>query len=176
MGYSFQGIFTNHYHQNIIDAARLRWPFCTVSRVDSPFDGIAIYREEEKYPALFEQEFKDHRRLQDELVEFSIAFPEIMFIHLWTDCHGGDCYYDGFVCRNNNILLDNRGKGPKSFSRRFEQEKLRALLKHFDVSLSGMAYFQPFERGYLESNIISKPEVLPIPSSQKKKRWWQFGL
>jgi len=174
MGYSFQGIFTNHQDQNIIDAARHRWPFCTVSRVDSPFNGIAIYRGEEKNPALFDQEFKDHRRLQDELGEFTLAFPEILFIHLWTDCHGGDCYYDGFVCMDNRILLDNRSKGPKSFSRIFERDKLRTLLRHFDVSLNGMAYFEPFERGYFESNIISKPESLSTSSSERKKPWWRF--
>src|SRR5262245_49452797 len=107
MSYRFQGIFTNHSHQNIVGAARRRWPFCTVSRIETPFDGMAIYREEEKNSALFEQEFKDHRRLEDELGEFSKTFPEITFIHLWTDCHGGDCCYDGFVCRNSSIILDN---------------------------------------------------------------------
>lgn len=100
------------------------------------------------------QSYNEKDRLVNELPEFSTKFPDVTFIYLWTDCQGGDCYYDGFACRNGKIIIDNRGKGADFYSRSFELDKLQAVVEKLGVNVSGN--FEPFERGFFndEKNII----------------------
>ena len=113
MGFSFTGIFTNTKDKTVIEAAKRRWPFCIIYLVQIPFEGIAIYREPERIDDTYVQSYNEKDRIENELQEFSSQFPDTNFIHLRTDCHGGDCTYDGFACRHGKIILDNRGKGPE---------------------------------------------------------------
>ena len=176
MGFSFSGIFTNTNDKAVIEAAKLQWPFCIIYKVLKPFEGIAIYREPEMIAGTFIQSYQEKDRIEDELPAFSSRFPETTFIHLWTDCHGGDCYYDGLACRNGKILIDNRGKGPGKFSREYEREKLRKVVKTLGVYIGG-GYFEPFERDFFDNkeNIIypGKKSVQPA-KIENKKSWWKF--
>lgn len=149
MGFSFRGIFTNTKNEAVIAAVIQRWPFCFIKNVEDPFNGIMVSRKSETDPKLYIREFDEKQRFETELPEFSTQFPGITFIYLWSDGHGGDCYYDGYACRNGQILIDNRGEGPDKFSRHFETEKLRAVVEALDVSIAG--YFAPFEREFLEN-------------------------
>ncbi|HLG39440.1 MAG TPA: hypothetical protein VI461_07220 [Chitinophagaceae bacterium] len=153
MGFSFTGIFTNTKDNAVIEAAKKQWPFCTIYRVQKPFEGISIYRDTEKIDGTYIQSYDEKDKIEKELQEFSSPFPDITFIHLRTDCHGGDCTYDGFACRHGKIILDNRGKGPEKINSHIETEKLREVLATLNVYAS---HFEPFERGFFdnEENII----------------------
>lgn len=176
MSYSFSGMFTNTNASVVTEAAKQRWPFCTIYRVQKPFEGIAVYREPEMISGTYIQSYTEKDKIENELNEFSSQFSDITFIHLRTDCHGGDCTYDGFACRHGKILIDNRGKGPDKINRHIEIEKLREIVETLDVYIGG-GNFEPFERGffYNEENIIYpiKKTIEPL-LIKKKKPWWKF--
>lgn len=177
MSYSFCGIFTNTNASVVTEAAKQRWPFCTIYRVQKPFEGIAVYRKPEMISGTYIQSFTEKDKIENELNEFSSQFSNITFIHLRTDCHGGDCTYDGFACRHGKILIDNRGKGPDKINRHIEIEKLREIVGTLDVSIGGLGNFEPFERGFFdnEENIIYpvRKTIEPL-LIKKKKNWWKF--
>jgi len=174
MGFSFTGIFTNTKDKTVIEAAKQRWPFCIIYSVHLPFDGIAIYREPEMIDGTYVQSYNEKDRIENELQEFSSQFPDISFIHLRTDCHGGDCTYDGFACRHGKIIIDNRGKGPEKIITHIETEKLREVLKVLDVY---SIHFEPFVRGFFDNQemIIYPKKHFPEPVTViRKKPWWNF--
>ncbi len=156
MGFNFAGIFTNTSDIAVIEAVKQRWPFCTIYRIETPFQGISIFRDWEMISGTFEQSFNERSKLENELPEFSSQFPNITFIHLRTDCHGGDCTYDGFACREGNILIDNRGVGPDKIIHHIEIQKLREVAEALDIYIGGLGTFEPFERGFFDNkeNII----------------------
>jgi hypothetical protein len=151
MSYSFRGIFTNLQSREVIAAAKSQWPFCKIRRVVTPFDGIGITGNETDDWAEFERLHFENKLLESGLQNFSTMFPDGVFVYTWVDCHGGQCIYEGFACSNGAILLDNRGEDSDKFSQNFEREKLRSLMRHLGIELGGLAYFEPFERGYFES-------------------------
>ena len=156
MAYSFTGVFANTDDTAVIEAAKIRWPFCTIYRVKKPFEGIAIFREYEMISGTFLQSFEEKSKIENELPEFSSEFSNFTFIHLRADCHGGDCTYDGFACREGSILIDNRGKGPDKINSHIEVQKLREVVETLDVYIGGAGTFEPFERGFFDNheNII----------------------
>jgi hypothetical protein len=177
VSYSFTGIFTNTNDNAVIEAAKLRWPFCTIYRLQKPFEGIAIFREPEMISGTYLQSYSEKDKIENGLPEFSSQFPNITFIHLRTDCHGGDCSYDGFACRHGNILIDNRGKGPDKIIRHIEIGKLKEIVETLDVYIGGSGNFEPFERGFFDNkeNIIYPIEKSVEPLLVKNKRaWWKF--
>jgi len=85
MGFSFTGIFTNTDDKAVIEAAKRRWPFCSIYRIQKPFEGIAIFREPEMISGTFIQSYTEKDRIENELSQFSAQFQNITFIHLRTD-------------------------------------------------------------------------------------------
>jgi hypothetical protein len=166
--YTFQGIFTNSNDPLIISAAKRKWPFCRSKYIQKPFEGIAIYRNNQGTPV---QVAKDNQRLEDELDEFSLQFPNMVFIHLWVECHGSICVYDGFACQKAQIFVDNRGKESDPFSRVFERDKLREVVGALGVTLDEAAYFEPFERGFFELDEKAEVDLVTKPA---KRFWWKF--
>ncbi len=148
MGFSFSGIFTNTKDKIVIEAAKQRWFFCTIYSIQIPFEGMAIYREPERIDGTYIQSYNEKDKIENELQEFSSHFKDIPFIHLRTDCHRGDCTYDGFACRHGKIIIDTRGKGPEKIKNHIETEKLREILNVLDVYNS---HFEPFERGFFDN-------------------------
>lgn len=151
MSYSFRGIFTTLQGEEVIASAKAQWPFCKVKRIDFPFEGIGITGNESDNWAEFERIHFENKRLESELQNFSTIFPDAVFVYTWVDCDGGQCIYDGFVCSNGVMLLDNRGEDLEKFSQNFEREKLRNLMRHLGVELGGLAIFEPFERDYFQT-------------------------
>ena len=154
MSYSFRGIFTTLQRQEVISAAKSQWPFCKVRKIAIPFEGIGITGNETDDWADFERIHFENKRLESELQNFSTTFPHDVFVYTSVDCDGGNCIYEGFVCSNGLILLDNRGEDSDRFSQNFEREKLRNLMRHLGIELGGLAYFEPFEREYFQSETL----------------------
>ena len=75
------------------------------------------------------------------------------------------------------MIIDNRGKDSGKFSRSYERDKLRKVVETLGVRLDGMAYFEPFERGFLDDTEIKEDKSpdnnISAPSDQRKS-WWKF--
>jgi hypothetical protein len=154
MSYSFRGIFTNLQSLELVAAAKAQWPFCRVRKIDAPFEGIGIAGNETDDWAEFERLHFENKQLESGLLSFSTIFPDGVFVYTWVDCDGGQCIYEGFACINGALLVDNRGEDSRKFSQNFEREKLRRLMRHLGVELGGLALFEPFERGYFETETL----------------------
>lgn len=141
--YEFKGFFVPDGTHSLIDEIRVRWPTAIVREVDDVFKGVGA-----RFPELevwgrgtgpqWESAFRSVTNIRRELVEFSRSHPENTFVIASAECWGGDCDYEGFVCRGGRIISKAR-RGPAS---------LRPLLDHLGIPDEEQQYFFPFTQHF----------------------------
>lgn len=139
---SFVGFFAPHA-EGLMEAVEERWPGADVSRICEPFDGIGL-RLPDADPADPSQ-YIMVVECQDELPAWTTLFPDLPFVYINADCHGGDCLYTGYVCRNGAKVDEERPGELDVFS---NPGALTRLLSHLGANLAHDEYFRPFERDY----------------------------
>jgi hypothetical protein len=144
MGYQFKGFLTAD--PNTADAARHRWDFCQVRRVEEQFEGFIIRcpSENDLHPTENDKGLERLLALIDEvrsnLAELSLQFPRSPFVYVEVDCFGGTCMYGGAHFLG--------GKEIATFKPGVEVGKLAEVLKPLRVQLGTDGFFMPFTRGY----------------------------
>jgi hypothetical protein len=123
-----------------------RWPGARGRLNCELFGGIAIcsddvtngsYEEmERKHTLMFE--------MRDGLPEFSLAHASVPFVFLEADCFAGRCRYEGYLCRDGEILRQESAEydeDPTAF--------FNALLSGLGASVA-TAHFEPLTRDYFD--------------------------
>lgn len=141
MAYDFSGFFARA-DEAVIEAARERWTECEGRVITVPFQGIGVTSPKLdywKYAFLGDQEAEARglNPVQTDLCEFSRTCPGTVFVFVCAECWGGDCQYEGFVCKDGRVTRQEKGRGA-----------LRRLIACLDVRLDDREDFEPFERGY----------------------------
>ncbi len=134
MPYFFQGFFTRPA-SGVAEAALARWPMAGVVDISSPFTGIGLRMPDgdPKDPA----QFIAVANFEDDFPPWTKNFPDVSFVYVRTECHGGDCDHCGGVYCNGMALFQASGDGA-----------LKRLLEHVGAELPDNEYFAPFERRY----------------------------
>jgi hypothetical protein len=157
--YFFNGFFVDSHDSRIIDSVKRLWSNVVVKKIDRNYDkpfvclGVASPFSDHNWYDNKDVAFSDESKavtdaIRNGLPSLSRSFPEATFVFVSVDCHGGDCSYVGYACRNGSILF-RTGEG--SWNRGAQNENLRALLRFLGIELDEGAYFEPFERSYFKS-------------------------
>lgn len=118
--------------------AQATWPQALCRDIDLPFVGMGARWDDSIKRA------EELAQLDEQLGQWTRAFPTLTFVRLSAVCFGGRCDYGGTVWRNGQSLLheddwsDDVGDAP-----------LLRLLEYLGVT-SGESYFEPFSRGYFK--------------------------
>jgi hypothetical protein len=148
MGYRFNGFFAQA-DQHVLQTALKHWPFCRGRSIEVPFSGIGLIcpdpnraDTDEAAEIILEQ----IAAVEEGLPAWSKQFPTITFVYLQADCAGGNCLYDGYVCRDGFILAEENSTGQSLLESR---TGLSRLLQWLNVH-SRTASFAPLERGFFD--------------------------
>jgi hypothetical protein len=135
----------------MIAAARQTWPGIVARVISEPFHGIGvavpINALTYSYPdEAYEAAEELAARIEKELVVWSQNYPETPFVFLKALCVGGNCMYEGYVCKN----------GAMRFQACDEQantgDALGQLVDALGVELPATNYFAPLVRGYFDDD------------------------
>jgi len=137
MGYEFQGFFVEHEDQ-LFRAIQSRWPREHVREFSEPFHGIGLKERSRADVEFCDSDYEQIPITEDELPSFSKQFPESTFVYIDARCHGGICFYDGFACKNGEIVQQCSDS----------EDSLGTLLAHFDIREGPRPFFQPFQSGF----------------------------
>lgn len=144
MGYRFSGFFVDlpPWNQSLMNTVLKRWPECRVKGIYSPFASIGVsFPDHQKCRS---DEDAEHLlqvidRAKSDLTQLSHEHPQATFVWIDADCFGGNCCYEGFACRDGEILLQEEGEGA-----------LRRLMATLGLKLGPNEYFEPFRRGFFQ--------------------------
>lgn len=132
---------------DLLAEAQERWSRCLVRKVEQPFVGIAVATPTSDqcrpYKCSPEEEAHSARiveSLETDVLAWSREHPTITFVVLTAKCFGGSCDYEGYACKDGEVILrDERGSG------------LAKLVKYLGTELDRKGRFAPFERGFFHS-------------------------
>ncbi len=150
MGFERQVVFANPANrqeaEEILMAARQRWPWCIGKVIDSPIFAAAMASQELTCYLWDEKEAeleKLHKTLEvarnGDLQRLSLDFPRHRFAWIGVECVGGTCLYDGHVCENGRVI-EQVSPQPDGHVR---------LLRLLGFSID--REFAPFARGFFET-------------------------
>ncbi|WP_091516800.1 hypothetical protein [Flexibacter flexilis] len=174
MGFSLKGIVTTNTSEEFQQAARQQWPLARIKAFENEYyKGLIIAEAELVNLDNYDKIMAHNDSIYEQLVPFSALYPAELLAYVWTDSHGGTCFYDGFVCQAGQIILDKRGgEDSEKYSYGAELGKLRAILKAVGVRLPADGHFLPFTRTFFDepkSMVVSQEKNI-----QQPKPWWQF--
>lgn len=158
MGIRFVGFFTKckniEIAEKIKHTAKITWSEVKIKIMTEPCLGIALkmtdlvedYIEQncnetennEISQEEVEKLLEKYYSIESNLPEWSQKFPEQKFVYLDSDCFGGICLEEGFVCKN----------GEKIFTQELQERGLKNLLKYGEIQNSWN--FKPLTRGYFD--------------------------
>jgi hypothetical protein len=159
MTYLFRGFFTRASNaaptHQVSDAVIHRWFDVHMRVVGQPFPGIAVQLAD-RPAGVFDE---DAEELEANILQLSKQFPQAQFVFIDVECFGGICMYQGYICSNGHVLMreDTEEDGP---------EPLRRLLHYIGVELDEHGYFEPFERGFFESDEQNIATSIPAINMQ----------
>ena len=144
MSYRFKGGFSDG-DGGVLQAALERWPFCSGREISSPFRGFGIRcpdpdDRKDAPPEEHEQMRDDAYAVEQELPDFSAAFPGVTFVFLFADCFASRCMYTGYAARDGDVVLEI-DKAP------IGRASLQELIGTLGVRLVD-GYFEPLVRGF----------------------------
>jgi hypothetical protein len=142
MAYRFFGFFAAcaTAREALIDDALARWPLARGKSISAPFTGIGLSFPDYERGATDEEVERLEAPLntiEEDLAEFSRRWPGLTFVWMQADCSGGTCFYEGFTCRDGEVL-----------SRHPYGRTLSPLLAALGVQTGPDEIFEPFARGY----------------------------
>ena len=148
MGFQFAGFFAQA-QPYVLAAALRKWPQCLGRVIAEPFHGLGVAVPVDALNYGDSDEEQDQARelayaLEDELVEWSRNYPDVLFVFLTADCFGGECLYAGYTCQNGVVLA--RVKDIDAKDNIALPQLLRALVAEGD----GSGYFAPLTRGFFD--------------------------
>lgn len=159
MGSYTIGVFVASTDTNIMRAAKRKWDFVNVKKVEMPYVGYAIYGHDTAHCSLDRLEKMKHEnnRLIQELASLSKHFRNETFVFMEEDEHGILSSHQGIVYKNGNILLNEMGDWREISNRfeeelksgefniyRFQSERLGRLLRYLGIKSGKNVYFELF--------------------------------
>ncbi len=146
MGYRFNGFFAQA-DASLLELAMHQWPFCIGRSIAIPFTGIGIMcpsLSDANTDEAVEIALEQITAVEEGLIPWSKQFPSTVFVYIEADCVGGNCLYDGYVCRDGSILVryDSTDQSPAQ-----SRQDLKRLLTWLGLT-ENTIYFAPFERGF----------------------------
>lgn len=149
MGYQFAGFFARA-DASILDAALRRWPGSRGRLISEPFHGIGVAAPDDilTYGGHTEEEYEQAEELawaiEQELVEWSRQYPATCFVFLRTECFGGTCLHEGYVCRDGDIR--ERAEDADED----DDDALPRLIRALGIELGTPPHFEPFTRHFFD--------------------------
>src|SRR5690349_6836056 len=94
--FSFFGLFSRETPGLLEDMAT-RWPSSDVTRLEEPFQGLALRYSSDLYTPSDED---IPAEIATQIIELSTQHPTQTFVVVRTECWGGSCMNWGTVCQN----------------------------------------------------------------------------
>jgi hypothetical protein len=133
--FNFLGLFADA-QQGVIEQMRTAWPSLRVSRIEKPFNALALRLEPHDYDYVPKDEDIPISVIE-RVVAISSLTPSARYLILSTECFGGFCGNCGVIIENGVIKATADGEGA-----------LRTLVKHFGVDLGPTEFFEPLRRDF----------------------------
>ncbi len=162
MGFYLKGIITTDADQEIVRKAKIRWTNIRVKKFGGEVHGIAIVGPDINKADSYQKHdyFQEiNYRIENELLDFSLEFPNTKFAFIFVDCWGGYCQYSGFVCKGGKRVIDLSQQIGETANQEKQDYILKILLAEIGIEIGEKVYFEPFTRNFFNEDQHIKQQL-----------------
>jgi hypothetical protein len=128
MAYYVCGIFTTASTSEVVSLAKEKWNFVEIEEITSPFSGYAIMGFDLRQ---CNSKTKEGQAEIDffvkDISEFSLNFPDEVFLLMDVWDHGDESCFQGFACQNGEVIVNCIESSDLRWDYDFNEMRLKTL-------------------------------------------------